>query len=108
MMSNIKVLLSYFYRDDNYDKEIKELITRHVLMGQIPSQQHPSIMDNNCVKYYLHPSFQVTCQRLWPRNKFSLCVNCDLDLGDMTLSESHNTIVLNIIQIKHDSKELWV
>ena len=34
-------------------------------------------------------------------------MNCDLDLGDMTRSESHNTIVFNIIQIKHDSKELY-
>ena len=29
-------------------------------------------------------------------------MNCDLDLGNMTLSESHDTIVLNNIQIKHD------
>ena len=42
------------------------------------------------------------------QKQISLSVNCDLDLGDMTLSESNDTNVFNIIQIKHESKELWV
>ena len=36
------------------------------------------------------------------------CVNCDLDLGDKTLSEGHDTIVWYIIKIQNGSKELWV
>ena len=43
----------------------------------------------------------------WPENQFLLSVNCDINLGNMTWSQSH-AIVLNIIQIKHDNKELWV
>ena len=33
---------------------------------------HPWVMDNNCVKYYPNPT-------------------CDLDLGDMTLGQGHDT-----------------
>ena len=57
---------------------------------------------DHCVKYHPHPSYpwKVTVQ-----NNFFLCVNCDLDLSSMTLSQGHNTIVWNIIQIQHNSKE---
>ena len=27
----------------------------------------------------------------WPRHGFSVCVHCDLDLGDMTLAQGHDT-----------------
>ena len=82
------------------------MLTRHVLTGQIPPPSSSPLSWTTIVQSII--SIQVTCERLWPRNKFSLYVNCDLDLGDMTWSESHDTIVFNIIQIKHDSKELWV
>ena len=42
------------------------------------------------------------------KKQFSLCMNCDLDLDDITLIESKETLVLNIIQIKYDSKDLLV
>ena len=33
-------------------------------------------------------------------------VSCDLDNGDMTLSQGHDTFVWYIIKIQHDSEEL--
>ena len=38
------------------------------------------------------------------------CVNCDHDLGDMTMSQGHDMIVWYtcIIKIKHGSEELWL
>ena len=35
------------------------------------------------------------------------CVNCDLDLCDMTLSQGHDKIVWYIIKILLGSEELW-
>ena len=51
---------------------------------------HPWVMDNKCVKYYPDPFWQwgVTV-----RTQISSSVNlhCDLDLGDMTLSQGQDT-----------------
>ena len=35
------------------------------------------------------------------------CVNCDLDLGDMSLSQGHDTIAWYIIKIQLGSDNLW-
>ena len=35
-------------------------------------------------------------------------MRCDLDLGDMAMSLGHETIVRNIIQIQHGSKDIWI
>ena len=29
--------------------------------------------------------------KLWPEHGFPVCVHCDLDLGDMTLGQGHDT-----------------
>ena len=98
---------------------------------------HPWVMDNNCVKYYLDPTWQWgvmartrnlgMCalwpwpwrydlvsriwhtlwpwttivwniiqiqhgsEELWPVHGFWVCGHCDLDLGDMTLGQGHDT-----------------
>ena len=94
---------------------------------------HPFVMNNNCVKYYLDPTWQggvmarLICvlwpwplrydlgsrswhtlgswiiiawndikiqhisEELWPGHRFEVCVYCDLDLGDMTLGQGHDT-----------------
>ena len=33
----------------------------------------------------------VGSEELWPRHKFSVCVHCDLNLGDITLGQCHDT-----------------
>ena len=38
--------------------------------------------------------------------QFLPCVNCDLDNGDMTLSQGNDTFVWYIIKIQHGSGEL--
>ena len=30
-------------------------------------------------------------EELWPRHRFGVCVHCDLDLGDITLAQGHDT-----------------
>ena len=30
-------------------------------------------------------------EEIWPKHGFSVCVYCDLDLGDMTLAQGHDT-----------------
>ena len=30
-------------------------------------------------------------EELWPGHRFSVYMHCDLDLGDMTLSQGHDT-----------------
>ena len=47
---------------------------------------HPWVMDNNCVKY----NQDQTWQELWPGHKIWACVQCDLDLGDMTMGQGHD------------------
>ena len=49
---------------------------------------HPWVMDNNCVKYYLDPTWQ---WGVLARTQIWVCLQCDLDLGDMTLGQSHDT-----------------
>ena len=49
---------------------------------------HPWFMDNKCVKYYLDPTWQ---WGVMARHGFWVCVRFDLDLGDMTLSQDHDT-----------------
>ena len=34
---------------------------------------------------------QLGSEELWPRHGFPVCVHCDLDLGDITLGQGHNT-----------------
>ena len=48
---------------------------------------HPWVMDNKCVKYYPNPTWHWG----WPRHEFLVCVHCDIDLGDMTLGQGHDT-----------------
>ena len=56
---------------------------------------------------------QQNSEELWPGHGFSVCVHCDLDLGDMNLVEGHDTplghgtTIVWIIQIQHGSEELW-
>ena len=87
--------------------------TRYVLTGQIPPtleiwpwvkvMTHSLVMDNNYMKYnpHLSNSWKVMVRKKMP------CVNCDLDLGDMTLSQGHDKIVWYIITIHFGSEELW-
>ena len=49
---------------------------------------HPSVMDNNCVKYQQDPTWQwgvIARIRIW------VCVHCDLDLEDMNCGQGHDT-----------------
>ena len=48
---------------------------------------HPWGMHNNCVKYYLDPTWQ---WGVMAGHGFWICVHCDLELGDMTLGEGHD------------------
>ena len=61
-------------------------------------------MDNNCVKYrpHLRDPWKVM---VW--KKKLPCVNCDLDLGDMSLSQGHDTMAWYIIKIQLSSDILW-
>ena len=36
---------------------------------------------------------QLGNEELWPGHGFSVYVHCDLDLGDMTLSQGHDTLL---------------
>ena len=38
---------------------------------------------------YIH--IQLGSEELWPGHGFPVCVHCDLDLGDMTLGQGHDT-----------------
>ena len=60
-------------------------------------------MDNNCVKYHPHLRYpwKVMVWKILPH------VNCDLDLGDMSLSQGHETIAWYIIKIQLCSVNLW-
>ena len=49
---------------------------------------HPSVMDNNCEKYYLDPTWQ---WRVMAGTQILLCVHFDLDLGGMTLGQVRDT-----------------
>ena len=49
---------------------------------------HPSVMDNNCLKYYLDPTWQ---WRVISLKHILLCVHFDLDLEGMTLVQGHDT-----------------
>ena len=57
------------------------------IWSSVKVMTHPWVMDNNCVKYYPDP----TWQELWPGHGFSVYVHCDLDLGDMTFGQGHDT-----------------
>ena len=48
------------------------------------------VMENNCVKYS-NPTRQF---EVMARTEFWLCVHCDLDLGDMTLVQGHDTTLV--------------
>ena len=50
---------------------------------------HPWVMDNNCVKYYLDPTWQWGVKL--PGHGFLVYVHCDLDLEDMTSGQGHDT-----------------
>ena len=58
------------------------------------------------LKYHPHPSYPWKVI-VWQKKKIMPFVNCDLDLGDMNLSQVNNMIVWYIIQIKHGSEDLW-
>ena len=66
---------------------------------------HPCVMDNNCVKYYPHPTRQC---RVMTQTQILLRVHFDLDLGSRSwhILGSRTTIVWNIIQIQHGSEKL--
>ena len=62
--------------------------TRHVLTGQIPPQQQPLGHGQQLC--------EVSSPSKGPMKGNGLeklpCVNCDLDFGDMSLSQGHDTI----------------
>ena len=61
-------------------------------------------MAYNCVKYHPHlrdPWMVI----VW--EKKILCVNCALDLGDMSLNQGHDMIAWYIIKIQLGSHNLW-
>ena len=74
--------------------------------------KHPWVMDNNCLKYYLDPTWKwgvMAWQEFW------VCVHCDLDLGDITLSQGHGTALGNGQQLceiwtrwDKGGKKLWL
>ena len=51
---------------------------------------HPFVMDNNCVKYYPDLTWQ---WEVLARTLFFVCVHCNLDLGDMTFGQGHDTLL---------------
>ena len=63
------------------------------ILPWVKDMTHPLVMDNNCVKYY---QIQHGSEELLPGHTFWACVHCDLDLGDMTLGQGHDTpLVMN-------------
>ena len=48
---------------------------------------HLSVMDNKCVK---NIQIQLGSEELWPGHGFSVCLHCDLNLGDMNLDQGHS------------------
>ena len=46
---------------------------------------HPWVMDNNYVQ------IQHSNEELWSGHRFSICMHCDLDIGDKTLCQGHDT-----------------
>ena len=73
------------FKNDRYITPPK--VTRHVLSGQIPPATTPLYHRQQLCKV-LSPS-KLPVKGYCQETKFSLCVNCDLDLGDMNLNESH-------------------
>ena len=49
---------------------------------------HLWVMDNNYVKYYPDLTWQ---GGVMARTRFWICVHCDLDRGDVTLGQVHDT-----------------
>ena len=49
---------------------------------------HPWVIDNKCLKYCSNPSYQ---WKVMARTRIWLCVYWDIDLGDMTLGQGHDT-----------------
>ena len=78
-------------------------------MGQIPPATTTPVAWTT-IKWSIIP-IQVTCERLWPGNKFSQCINCDIDHDDIWVKVMTHPWVLdnvwNTIQIQHGSEELW-
>ena len=62
---------------------------RHVLNGQIPPATTTPVSWTT-IKWSIIP-IKFNSKELWPRNRFQVNVHCDLDLGDMTLGQSHDT-----------------
>ena len=66
------------------------------------------VMDNKCVKYYQDQTWQYGVMA-----RIQILGMFDLDLGDMTLGEGHDTSLgqgqqlCEISQIQHGSEELW-
>ena len=54
-------------------------------------KNNPCIMDNNSRKYHL--PIQFDSKRVMARIQIRVCVHSDLDLGDMTSSQGHDTTV---------------
>ena len=75
-------------------------------LGDIPCfkvMTHPWVMDNNFVKYFQDP----ISQELWSGYLFWVCVYCDLDFGDMTVCQGHDTpLGGQQLFFKHGSEEL--
>ena len=57
---------------------------------------HPSVMDNNCVNII---QIQHGSEELWPGHGFPVYVHCDLDLGDMTFGQGHDTTFGHVQQL---------
>ena len=66
------------------------ILTRHVLTGQIPPET--TIPGDGQQLCEVSSPSKVSVIGNIVRKK-SPCVNCDLDLGDMTMSQGHDTIV---------------
>ena len=51
---------------------------------------------------------QLSSEKLWPGHRFSVCVHCDLDFGDMTLGQGYDTpLVMDNNCVKYYPDPTW-
>ena len=85
---------------------INEQITRHVLTGQIiPATTTPGSWTT--IVWSIIPIYERDPWKVMVWKKNLPCVNCDLHLGNMSLSQGHDTIAWCIIKILLGSDNLW-
>ena len=73
------------YGPDTYFRYMCNVILTLEIWPLVKVMTHPKVMGMWNIQ------IQHGSEELWPRHRFWLCVHCDLDLGDMTLGQGHDT-----------------